>query len=509
MMMMMPSSSSYFGVVLLLLLVVLPTVSKCQYYSGTTVVVDAFSPSFTGTTVRTRLLGSMNFSSCSSSSSRKADGDMTRLYMAKATKNKKKKKTTGGGGSGGGLKGFGSPTIAASSSPSSSSSSSTKVEVDRSKETRAFYDFLEHQGAGSNLNRCALGNFQITDQFKLRGVVALRQVKKGDDIINIPYDCAINLGQEGSDPTIPALKLLTDYCETLSSSSSSSSQESDGSPRRAAYYRMLPPFEGDDCMGSTDFFSDQALEALQSPLIKEETLNRRQLVKTRFEQAEFGSAASGSTDGTISWIDGTPLTERHLLWAVWLITSRVLTVQGQEGTGQSFRLLIPFLDMCNHDRSSTHILTGRAVPGGELKVVAGSKVSEGDPINIVYGGGNAGNNRFIQDYGFIDTTRSGSSKKLLMKDSSVDDNDDNNVAAAFTMVAQELVGKRRAVEGASANRYLSQTDRTRSLDALSETTIEDDERLLADETDSSLISAYRYRIGVKRALSKLGAFDES
>lgn len=132
------------------------------------------------------------------------------------------------------------------------------------------------------------------------------------------------------------------------------------------------------------------------------------------------------------------------------------------------------------------------MPGGELKVVAGASVKEGDAINIVYGGGNAGNNRFIQDYGFLDMENDG---------------DGGTAAAGFVMVAEELLGKRRVVEGASANRFLSQADRTRSLDALKATSISQDERLLAEETDPSVIVAFKYRLGVKRALSKLGAFD--
>ena len=169
----------------------------------------------------------------------------------------------------------------------------------------------------------------------------------------------------------------------------------------------------------------------------------------------------------------------HLQWAVWLITSRVLTVQGDEEDGKSFRLLIPFLDMCNHDRSSSHVLTGRAVPGGELKVVAGGTVKEGDQINICYGGGQVGNDRFVQDYGFLD-------------------GDDE----AFNMVAKQLLGKRRIVEGIGAGRILSEPDREKSLKLLRSTTIEEDVKLLDDEVDPGLRAAYMYRLNVKRALAK-------
>ena len=297
------------------------------------------------------------------------------LYMAKKKKTKRKG-NSGGGGSG--VKGFGSV----------GATKGAQVDLDRSIEARSFYDFLDGGGAGDNLNRCAIGSFPIDDDFKLRGVAALKPVKKGDAIIRIPYELAINLGQEGTDPTVPAVTFLKDYCETLLPIAIEGKKEVSG---KADYYRMLPPFGGDDCLGSTDFFSDQALNELQAPLIVEETKKRREQTKARFQ-----NDIAPNIENFPKWIDGSSVTEEHLAWAVWLITSRVLTVQGDAEEGKSYRLLIPFLDMCNHDRASSHILSGRAVPGGELKVVAGASVKEGDPINICYGGGVAGNDRFLQ-----------------------------------------------------------------------------------------------------------------
>jgi SET domain len=335
--------------------------------------------------------------------------------------------------------------------------------MDRSKEAMAFYSFLESNGAGENLKRCAMGYFPLPGGGSLRGVVALKDMKKGDVIIRIPYEIAVNLGVEGEDPTIPGLALLKLYCETLASSNSNDS--------RSTYFRMLPPFGGEDCMGSTDFFPDNALEALQAPLVLEETTKRRERAQRRFEQ-------NVATNHEFPpWIDDSPITEEHLRWASWLITSRVLTVQGNAEENKSYRLLIPFLDMCNHDRTSPHVLTGRAIPGGELKVVAGVAVSAGDQINICYGGGVAGNDRFLQDYGFLDDE------------------------SAFNIVVQQLLGKRRVGEGATAGRSIAMVDRDATLEKLRSTTTEHDESLL-DSTTSALRSAIQYRIGVKKALAK-------
>jgi hypothetical protein len=155
-----------------------------------------------------------------------------------------------------------------------------------------------------------------------------------------------------------------------------------------------------------------------------------------------------------------------------------LTVEGDAEENRAYRLLIPFLDMCNHDRSSPHVLTGRAVPGGELKVVAGAPVQAGEQINICYGGGVAGNDRFLQDYGFLDST------------------------IAYNIVAQQLLGKKRMLEGDSAGRTMSIIDRDATMEKLRQTTMKQDEELLEKETDPSLKSAIQYRLGVKKALSK-------
>ena len=375
---------------------------------------------------------------------------------AKATKKKKGSKKKAGGAAAG-IKGFG-----AVSAPSSGN----HVETDRSAEARAFYDYLEKQQAGDNLKRCALGYFPLPNGVSLRGVVAMRDLQKGDVIIRIPYEVAVNLGQEGGDPTLPAVEFLRDYCEVLGPNG-----EAAANRQRKPYYEMLPPFRGDDCLGSTDFFSDEALEALQSPTVMEETLRRRERTKRRFEQ--------DIDDNFASWIDGSTVTQEHLQWAVWLITSRVLTVQGDAEEGKSYRLLIPFLDMCNHDRKSSHVLSGRAVPGGELKVVAGSAVKAGEQINICYGGGVAGNDRFLQDYGFLDSDKE-----------------------AYEMVAQQLLGKRRLLEGANAGKTMLSADREEALKILRSTKMEEDAGILDSSADQAVKSAIEYRLGVKTALSK-------
>lgn len=355
-----------------------------------------------------------------------------------------------------------------------------------------FYTHLENNGAASNLKRVALGDFPMDgvlddngEPLFLRGVVALQKIKKGEIIIEIPYEAAWNLGRESSDPTLPGAVVLQEYCKWLNKDSTGSS----GSGRDLGpYLEMLPPFNSFDVLSSTDFFSDEALDMLQSPQIKEETIARREKSKLRFERDIEPMMEISSN--LYKWASGEKVTVEHLQWAVWLVTSRVLTVEGEAGSGEKYRLMIPLIDMCNHDRNSVHVLTGRATPGGSLKVLAGKTVEVGEQINIVYGGGVSGNDRFIQDYGFLDTFCQGKADEIT---------------------AKILLGKARILEGAGARNgrptLMPEDERVRALDALGETTLEEDESsLMANGKNMSnyLRSALEYRIGIKKALKKLG-----
>jgi len=383
------------------------------------------------------------------------------LNMAKKTTKKKKK-----GPSTIGIKGFGSASSSSTTTTSSSSGAPISCEIDRSKNSLAFYDYVDKNGGGANLKRVALGRFPLgNSEAKIRGVVALKPIAKGELIISIPYEMAINLGQEGGDPTIPALSLLEILCEN----------KKELSP----YLSMLPKFKGDDCLGSTDFFSDKALSSLQFPIIKEETLKRRKASESRFENDE-GKIKN------LNWAavyndkkEPSPCTDinvDHLIYTVWLITSRVLTVQGEEFSNTSYRLMIPLIDMCNHDRSSPHILSGRAVPGGTLKIIAGCNIEAGEQINICYGGGVAGNDRFIQDYGFLDWDNAG-----------------------YDIVARQLLGRQRVVEG-GGNTSL---ERQKVLDCLKESSVEEDEKLLKEgKVEKDDMTAIEFRVGVKKSLAK-------
>ena len=117
----------------------------------------------------------------------------------------------------------------------------------------------------------ALGFFPFTPEDKenkLRGVVALKKIAKGDVIIEIPYEAALNLGRESNDSTLPGTMLLQEYCQWISGSGGAGAGATLKKRDLGPYLQVLPPF-GSDELGSTDFFSDEALDMLQFPQIKE------------------------------------------------------------------------------------------------------------------------------------------------------------------------------------------------------------------------------------------------
>lgn len=378
----------------------------------------------------------------------------THLNAKAKSKSKNKKKSNNGGSSTTSIKigGFGGVGSAIKQK------SSAKIELDKSTKTLSFYNFIEEYGAGDNIKRVGLAYIPLPTSnkeeektpIKMRGAIALKPIKKDDVIFSIPYELALSLGREGNDPTIPAVNLLQNYlCKRMVVGISTTIIDN-----YKPYLDLLPQYvddiKGSDYEGCTDFFSDEALNELQCPYIMDEVLKRRQKINERYEL--------DIKPKELVFKDGKPVTIDHLKYATWLITSRVLNVQG-------YRLLIPFIDMCNHNRNSANVPTGTV--GGDLKIIAGTDINPGDEITICYEGNVGGNDRFIQDYGFLDC-------------------DDK----AFDLMLKNI----------EKNNYYDST-----VKALASSTIEEDEKLLLDDNNlaSDVRCAVTFRIGVKKALERV------
>lgn len=134
------------------------------------------------------VIGTTNtYSDAFAPSSIKVYHDVTKLHLAKSKSVAKKKKSKSNVSS---LKGFGAPTTTATTN-------SSGVTIDRSKSALAFYDYVAANGGQSNLKRVGLGEFPLpgTD-LNIRGVVALQDIRKGEPIIEIPYEMALDFGRQ-------------------------------------------------------------------------------------------------------------------------------------------------------------------------------------------------------------------------------------------------------------------------------------------------------------------------
>ena len=222
----------------------------------------------------------------------------------------------------------------------------------------ALYEWLRTNPL-TNLRKVAVADFD-----GLRGVMALQDIDKGEEIVGIPATMAVDLGSDASDPLPAAQKLLATRAVEVSDDYDAENPDDDesGSEERAAYWATLPPPDSPD-LCTPDFFSEKQLRMLQwPPLI---TVTRQRSAQLR--KALGATAPSGDTDlGSLSAAGGRM---RELRWAVWAVLSRVLTVQGPPdpgmlGGGQPVgrKLLIPFIDMCVpvHALSQTAAAVARA-----------------------------------------------------------------------------------------------------------------------------------------------------
>ncbi len=251
------------------------------------------------------------------------------------------------------------------------------------EQTTALFGYLKSSGA--KLDAVGLADFD-----GLRGVVATRKIKKGDDIVSIPASCAIDLGINSDDPVPAALNMLR-----------TRAAEYGGSPRDA-YWDLLPPPDSPD-LCTPDFFSEKELLMLRWPPLVVEVRRRSAAIR----EALGCAAPSGET--SVDELSAAGGALRELRWAVWAVQSRVLTVLGPDRAGH--KLLIPFIDMFNHKPTSRHYLTGRT--DGALRVVAGETVAPGEQIFIVYGTPETTNAEFLGHYGFLDAAAAGADAALL------------------------------------------------------------------------------------------------
>lgn len=285
----------------------------------------------------------------------------------------------------------------------------------------------------------------------MRGLTATRDIAAGESIIELPLGAVIELSDDDhqKDLSFSALTLLKLYKDP------SSTPGGDASP----YFDLFPPPGSEPMATMPDFFSDAELDLMQHPPASAKTQRRKSLCQERAKENNVDVA--------------------DVTWAWCAVAQRSFTVLSPlDGV---LRLLLPGIDMLNHDSDSLHAFKVRwnlhGVFEGTFKVVAGSPVKKGEEICICYGGspgrpdgcdgdckGDVAwtNDQYLQRYGFVDSS------------------------IGSTMVD---------------GRWLTSDAAAPVREALAQTSVEEDEALLKDESLSvAARAAIEFRVHMKRAL---------
>jgi len=241
---------------------------------------------------------------------------------------------------------------------------------------------------GGKLDNVELARFDAGDGTLVRGLKATCDIAEGDTIMELPMTAVLEVvdpNTRNQDPTVAGRGLLKLLEET--------------GEENAPYYSMLPSVDSADMATMPDFFTDEEIGMLQFPSVERKTLLRKRLCSEK--AAEHG------------------IDEDKLRWAVCTVAQRVFTIHSP--VDGLLRLLLPGVDLANHDADSFHRLrvkwTLEGMFDGLFKVVAGSDISAGDEVRICYGGsphrpdGCGGdcagdiawtNDQYLQRYGFVD-----------------------------------------------------------------------------------------------------------
>eukprot|EP00933_Yihiella_yeosuensis_P050809 TRINITY_DN48607_c0_g1_i2.p1 TRINITY_DN48607_c0_g1~~TRINITY_DN48607_c0_g1_i2.p1 ORF type:complete len:494 (+),score=123.55 TRINITY_DN48607_c0_g1_i2:124-1605(+) len=319
--------------------------------------------------------------------------------------------------------------------------------ADRSPEQEAlwqtFRDWLAARGGN-------MESVEIKMVDGLRGLVATRDIAEDETIVEIPLTASLDISdpsRSAKDPSWPALRLLE--------------LASEDSDELKPYFDLLPDASSSEMAGLPDYYTDAELQMLQCPLVVKKTQLRRELCEKR--------ASEHSLD------------KDRVQWALCTSAQRAFSVMSP--VDGLLRLLLPGIDLFNHDAHAQHRMKVRWDLEGyvtaNFRVVAGSPIKKGEEVRICYGGspfrpdGCGGdcagdvaltNLQYLQRYGFVDE------------------------CFGTTMVdGKWLVGKGDEATGVS--------------EALSQTKQEEDEELLSDRSLSvAARTAVQFRLHLKRAL---------
>mmetsp|Transcript_2480 Transcript_2480/g.7404 ORF Transcript_2480/g.7404 Transcript_2480/m.7404 type:complete len:437 (-) Transcript_2480:470-1780(-) len=305
-----------------------------------------------------------------------------RLVMLAKKKQKKEKSPQQGKLS---VRGFGGVAR-----PKSQDDGEGPLALSRDESIEKLYQWLRRSGA-------AFGRVAVGVRNGRRGIFALGQIGEGETICSIPKDAVLVLGTESTNPAKPANALLN--------------LVKGQGPEHDFFRAMIDVLPEEKDCDAAIFFSDAEIEALEYPEVKKEVEKRREQLKRNYGYFEEDARYSGDIDNPIG--KGILYTVEELQWAVFIIVSRALGVQNEDG--EFVRMLIPLIDMFNHKGTSKHKLKYK---DNAYTIVAGTQIEPGEEVCIVYGDGMLTNFQLLLDYGFVEEDNPNDSRRFLGGDQS-------------------------------------------------------------------------------------------
>jgi hypothetical protein len=262
---------------------------------------------------------------------------------------------------------------------------------DTSPSTQKLVEFLK----ANNAKGVAGGAVEVGVYNGRRGLFATKNIKKDETVFMIPSDCALAL----SDPADPTEKTQAD----------------DGlgflnmywnNPKNrqmwAPYLDTLPTKEL-NFDPTPDYLSDDEIELLEFPRLINRIRNRKKKIETL------------ASENGIDYDE--------LQFSTWLVSSRAFNIEiaapadsevkyderGQviakaKKVSQSVRVLVPFMDLVNHESISPNCRMNIIDPDRDeswFALEATRPIPAGRELLITYGGGILSSVELFSDYGFI------------------------------------------------------------------------------------------------------------
>lgn len=266
---------------------------------------------------------------------------------------------------------------------------------DTSESTQKLLQFLQSQNAEG------LGNVEIgyCPDTGVRGLFATKNFKQGKIMCRIPSDCALALSdpsKNGEDaPTLAhgGANFLNMYMKPANARQT-----------WAPYLDTLPTMGSAQFDSTPDFFSDEELGLLEFPRLIRQAKERREQVR--------------------AVADELCLTREELQFATWLTASRAfcISMSGEEeetevpkydergqvitkaGEQKTIRVLVPFIDMANHNSDQPNAKLTLIDPEKDdawFALEATRPIAVGKEITIAYGNGLESSVELLLNYGFV------------------------------------------------------------------------------------------------------------